>query len=55
MSSTWVFGYGSLVWRAQGPSGHNIEYVLELARALRKMGADDAHVFALAALLDPGW
>jgi len=41
--------------QAEGPSGHNIEYVLELARALRAMGADDAHVFALATLLDPGW
>lgn len=31
-----------------GPSGHNVEYVLELARALRDMGADDVHVFELA-------
>ncbi len=36
------------VARSAGPSGHNVEYVLELARALRAMGADDAHVFALA-------
>ncbi|MEZ4248147.1 MAG: gamma-glutamylcyclotransferase [Polyangiales bacterium] len=31
-----------------GPSGSNVEYVLELARALRAMGALDPHVEALA-------
>ncbi len=31
-----------------GPSGRNVEYVIELARALREIGADDAHVFELA-------
>lgn len=36
------------VQRSEGPSGHNIEYVLELARALREMGADDPHVFGVA-------
>ena len=30
-----------------GPSGPNDEYVLELARALREMGARDDHVFEL--------
>lgn len=35
-----------------GPSGPNTEYVLRLADALRAMGADDAHVFQLAELLD---
>jgi len=34
-----------------GPSGSNTEYVLELARALAEMGAQDDHVFALAARL----
>lgn len=34
-----------------GPSGHNVEYVLELARALRDMGADDGHVFELAEMV----
>jgi cation transport regulator ChaC len=34
-----------------GPSGPNVEYVLELARALRAMGAEDAHVYALESLL----
>ncbi|MEZ4253381.1 MAG: gamma-glutamylcyclotransferase [Polyangiales bacterium] len=33
---------------ARGPSGSNVEYVLELARALRAMGAPDPHVEALA-------
>jgi len=32
---------------SRGPSGHNVEYVLELAKALREMGASDAHVFEL--------
>ncbi|MEX2453520.1 MAG: gamma-glutamylcyclotransferase [Rhodospirillaceae bacterium] len=36
------------VARSRGPSGHNVEYVVELARALRAIGADDGHVFALA-------
>jgi len=40
---------------AAGPSGANPEYVFELARSLRSMGADDDHVFsverAVAALL----
>lgn len=36
---------------SRGPSGDNVKYVLELARSLRDMGAVDAHVFALEALL----
>ena len=34
-----------------GPSGDNVDYVESLARALREMGAEDEHVFALAVLL----
>jgi cation transport regulator ChaC len=34
-----------------GPSGGNVEYVESLARALREMGAEDDHVFALADLV----
>ncbi len=44
------------VRRCRGPSGPNAEYVLRLAQALRALGVDeeeDAHVFELAALLDP--
>ncbi len=37
---------------SEGPSGHNVEYVLRLVGALRAMNADDPHVFALAELLD---
>lgn len=39
---------------AQGPSGSNIEYALELAGALREMGAEDDHVFSLEALIRKG-
>lgn len=34
-----------------GPSGPNVEYVVELARALAAMGAPDPHVEALARLV----
>lgn len=44
-----------LVRQSSGPSGPNAEYVIELARALRAMGAEDEHVFALADLVDPDW
>ncbi|WP_111655514.1 gamma-glutamylcyclotransferase [Isoalcanivorax indicus] len=33
--------------RAQGPSGPNRDYLLNLADALRTLGADDEHVFAI--------
>jgi cation transport regulator ChaC len=36
---------------SRGPSGHNVEYVFELARALREMNATDLHVFELEAAL----
>ena len=39
------------VLRSVGPSGPNVEYVLRLAEALAAMGAEDAHVEALARLL----
>ncbi len=42
------------VRRSRGPSGANVEYVLSLAGALREMGVDDAHVFALADLVKDG-
>ena len=35
-----------------GPSGPNLEYLLELAAALRAMGVEDPHVFALEAQLE---
>ncbi len=35
------------VRQSKGPSGPNREYVIALAEALRSMGAEDAHVFAL--------
>ncbi|HXD82827.1 MAG: gamma-glutamylcyclotransferase [Pseudomonadota bacterium] len=33
---------------SSGPSGRNSDYVLNLADALRELGADDPHVFAVA-------
>ena len=33
--------------RAEGPSGRNAEYLLKLAQALRELGQQDAHVFAI--------
>ena len=36
---------------ACGPSGHNLEYVLRLARALRELRREDEHVFELERLL----
>jgi cation transport protein ChaC len=33
--------------RSHGPSGTNRDYLLELAIALRSLGADDPHVFAI--------
>ncbi|MFP8874530.1 MAG: gamma-glutamylcyclotransferase [Myxococcota bacterium] len=37
---------------SRGPSGANVEYVLQLKKELRRMGAEDAHVFALAEILE---
>ena len=37
--------------RCRGESGPNDEYVLELARALRRLGVDDPHVFEIEAAL----
>ena len=39
---------------SHGPSGANIDYVLQLAQALRAIGAEDAHVFELARLVGEG-
>ena len=41
----------SQVRGASGPSGANTEYVLQLASALRQLGARDDHVLALEAIL----
>ena len=32
---------------SEGPSGHNVDYLLALADALRELNADDPHVFEL--------
>ncbi len=36
---------------ARGPSGDNASYVRQLAQALRELGDDDPHVFAIERLL----
>jgi len=41
----------SHISRAHGPSGSNTDYLLQLADALRQLGDDDPHVYALEALL----
>ena len=40
------------VARAEGPSGRNDDYVLQLARALREMSAQDDHIFEVAEHLE---
>jgi glutathione-specific gamma-glutamylcyclotransferase len=37
--------------RCVGPSGSNRDYMINLARALRELGADDPHVFELEQLV----
>lgn len=42
---------------ARGPSGSNADYVRELARSLRRLGAEDPHVFEIERLVaeeEPG-
>ena len=39
---------------SQGPSGHNVDYLTELAAALRELGYHDEHVFALESLVRAG-
>ena len=47
-----VAAIAAQVARARGPSGANPEYVFELARSLRSMGAVDDHVFAVERALE---
>ena len=39
-----------IILSRSGPSGTNVEYLLQLADALRAMGVEDPHVFALESL-----
>jgi glutathione-specific gamma-glutamylcyclotransferase len=41
----------AIVRAARGPSGDNASYVQKLAQALRELGEDDPHVFAIERLL----
>lgn len=38
--------------KAKGPSGSNQEYLLQLAKALRQLSAEDAHVFTIEKYLN---
>ena len=42
----------AIVRSARGPSGDNASYVRQLAHALRELGENDPHVFAIERLLD---
>jgi len=44
-------GMAEQILRCEGPRGKNIDYVLELARELRKLGVEDPHVFDVEARL----
>ena len=37
---------------SSGPSGHNRDYLIDLAKALRELGQEDAHVFDIEAHLE---
>ena len=39
------------ILQCTGPSGRNVDYVMELAAALRQLNAIDPHVFELEAAL----
>lgn len=39
------------ILNAAGPSGRNLDYLLELANVLRELNADDPHVFTVERLL----
>ena len=41
----------AIIRSARGPSGDNVSYVRRLAQALRELGEDDPHVFAIERLL----
>lgn len=38
------------ILRSNGPSGRNIDYLTDLAAALRRLNAHDEHVFALESM-----
>ena len=46
------YNIAQVVRSARGPSGDNESYVRRLAQALRELGEDDPHVFAIERLLD---
>ena len=41
------YDIASQIANTEGPSGTNSDYILELARALRRMDVDDPHVFEI--------
>jgi glutathione-specific gamma-glutamylcyclotransferase len=49
-----VEAIAEVVGRSHGPSGSNLDYVIELDRALVSLGTPDDHVTAVARLLQDG-
>ena len=43
---------GAQILRSRGPSGRNVDYLLELGAALERLGAADPHVRSLVALAE---
>jgi len=53
VDNPWLLGEDTIdniahhIFTSKGPSGENIEYLLELVKAIRKMGVYDQHLFDL--------
>lgn len=47
LGPTNVEGIARQIDRSRGPSGSNRDYLFDLARALRRLGAEDPHVFEI--------
>ena len=51
MNAEWSASLAQQIAQPHGPSGPNSAYLLNLAQALRELGTEDAHIFALEAQL----
>ena len=43
----WISTIATTISKSVGPSGPNVDYLYNLAEAIRTMGQDDTHVFQL--------